>query len=546
LHVTFSHQPLDLGCAKLHWTICAAGGDIGLRYFFEDYALDTDRREIRRGSDVVSVTAQVFDLLVYLIGNRNRVVSKDDLMAAIWDGRIVSDSALTTRLNVVRKVIGDNGEEQRLLKTLPRKGFRFVGAVWEEAQARTPAPVEAPALGHASGRPSIIVLPFTNLSGDLNLDSFAEGITEDLLTELSKLRELILFACGARPDTNSTTRDVREISRTLGATYVLEGSVRAAQSRVRVTGRLIDATTAAQIWGQRYDLDCARGPAFHDETAQAIVSAILPALRHANVQRSRHKQPEQLGVWESYQRGLWHMSTSEAADNKLARSLFQRAVDLDPNFGRGYGAIAFTYTAASSAFSEMSIAESCELAEPLVRKAIALDENDTDARSRLALLALLRGDLEGAIREADLVFSVHENCPDAWGVKGAALVYGGRRQEGRDLIKRYFSLNPHDIARPIRRTQIASSLYIDGGYEEAAHITKQVIRHYPRHPIAYRWLAASLGQLGKADEAQQVLQTLQTISPSSFEMYIRQRPPEYCSVEYAPMLQGLRKAGWKE
>jgi len=240
------------------------------------------------------------------------------------------------------------------------------------------------------------------------------------------------------------------------------------------------------------------------------------------------------------------MSKSEAAENKSARALFQRAVDLDPNFGRGYSAIAFTYTAASSAFSEMSIAESCELAEPLVRRAIALDESDTEARSRLALLALLRGDLESATREADLVLSVHESCPDAWGVKGAALVYAGRREEGREAIKRYFNLNPRDIARPIRRAQIASSLYIDGGYEEAAQIARQIIQHYPRHPIAYRWLAASLGQLGRAGEAQQVLHTLQTISPSSFEMYIRQRPPQYCSIEYAPMLQGLRKAGWKE
>ena len=320
--------------------------------------------------------------------------------------------------------------------------------------------------------------------------------------------------------------------------------MRAARFRTRVTGRLIDAMTAAQIWGQHYDLDC--DPAFHDEIAQAIVSAILPTIGHSDLQRSQHKQPEQLGVWEAYQRGLWHMSKSEAAENKLARSLFQRAVDLDPNFGRGYGAIAFTYTAASSAFSEMSIAESCDLAEPLVRKAIALDENDTDARSRLALLALLRGDLESAIREADLVLSAYQSCPDAWGVKGAALVYAGRREQGREAIKRYFSLNPRDIARPIRRTQIASSLYIDGAYEEAAQIAGQVVRHYPAHPIAYRWLAASLGQLGRAGEAQQVLHTLQTISPSSFEMYIRQRPPQYCSIEYAPMLQGLRKAGWKE
>jgi adenylate cyclase len=520
-----------------------------LRYLFEDYAVDTDSRELRRRSEVVRITAQAFDLLTYLIRNRDRVVSKDDLIVAIWDGRIVSDSALTTRLNVVRTAIGDSGVEQRLVKTLPRKGFRFVGTVREE-RGRNGAPNpfishEAPTLeGHHSGRPSIIVFPFTSLSGDPNRDNFGESITEDLMTELSKLRELVLIAGGPRVIAKSTGCDVREIGREFGARYVLEGSVRTARTRTRVTVRLTDATTAMQIWGQHYDLNST--PAFHDDIAQAIVSAILPEIRHADLRRSQHKQSDQLGAWEAYQRGLWHMSKSEAAENKLARSLFQRAVDLDSNFSRGYSAIAFTYTAASSAFSEMSIAESCELAEPLVRKAIALDESDTDARSRLALIALLRGDLEGAIRETDLVLSVHESCPDAWGVKGAALVYAGRRQEGRDAINRYFSLNPRDIARPIRRTQIASSLYIDGGYEEGAQIARQVIRRYPNHPIAYRWLAASLGQLGRAGEAQQVLQTLQTISPSSFEMYIRQRPPQYCSVEYAPMLQGLRKAGWKE
>jgi TolB-like protein/tetratricopeptide (TPR) repeat protein len=522
-----------------------------MRYLFASYTLDTDRCELRHGANLVPIAPQAFDLLAYLIRNRDRVVGKDELIAAIWNGRIVSDAALTTRLNVVRIAIGDSGQKQRLLKTLPRKGFRFVGSVREErGDPLTPVPAnsqEAPALaGLLTGRPSIIVLPFTNRSGAADLDILGEGITEDVLTELSKLREVILISCRPRLAAQSTAHDQQQIGREFGARYVLEGSVRAAGTRIRITGRLIDATTAAQIWSRHFDLDSTRHSTFHDEITQAIVSAIVPAIRQADLQRARHKRPEQLDVLEAYQRGLWHMSKSDSADNQLARSLFQRAVDLDPNFGRGYAAIAFTYTASSSAFSEMSIAESCEIAEPLVRKAIELDETDAEARSRLALLALLRGDLEGAIREAELVLSVHEGYPDAWGVKGAALVYAGRREAGREAIERYFSLNPNDIARPLRRTQIASALYIDGGYEEAAQTAKQVIRHYPRHPFAYRWLAASLGQLGRVGEAQEALQTLQTISPSSFEMYIRQKPPQFCSAEYAPMLQGLRKAGWKE
>lgn len=357
-----------------------------MRYLFENCSLDADCRELRRGADVVSMAPQAFDLLFYLIRNRDRVVSSDDLIAAIWGGRIVSENAVTTRLNVVRDAIGDNGKEQRLLKTFPRRGFRFVGSVREEC-GHSGAPTrdishDAPALARDfSGRPSIIVLPFDNLSGDPSLNIFGEGFTEDVLTELSKFRELVLIASEPR-SAAFETRDAREIGRALGARYVLDGSVRAAGFRLRVTGRLIDTTATAQIWGQHYDLDRGRDPAFHDELAETVVSAILSAIRNADLKRSLHKSSEQLEVWEAYQRGLWHMSKSDAANNALARSLFQRAVDLEPNFGRGYGAIAFTYTAASSAFSEMPIAESCELAAPLVRKAIALDENDTDARSR--------------------------------------------------------------------------------------------------------------------------------------------------------------------
>ena len=162
-----------------------------LRYLFEDYAFDTDRRELRRGTDAIPVAPQVFDLLDYLIRNRERVVSKDDLINAVWNGRIVSDAALTTRLNAARSAIGDTGERQRLIKTLPRKGFRFVGTVEEPERATvepigsaaldtTPIPLSAPHL-------SIVVLPFANLSDDRGQDHFADGVTESLTTDLSRI-----------------------------------------------------------------------------------------------------------------------------------------------------------------------------------------------------------------------------------------------------------------------------------------------------------------------------------------------------------------------
>jgi DNA-binding winged helix-turn-helix (wHTH) protein len=167
-----------------------------MRYLFEDFALDTDKRELRRGTDTVSVTPQAFDVLLYLIRNRERVVSKDDLISAIWGGRIISDAALATRLNAARTAIGDGGDQQRLIKTLQRKGFRFVGQVVEtDAPDSANSAVQPPALVAApSDKPSIAVLPFENLSGDPEQEYFADGLVDDITTALSRFRALFVIA----------------------------------------------------------------------------------------------------------------------------------------------------------------------------------------------------------------------------------------------------------------------------------------------------------------------------------------------------------------
>jgi TolB-like protein len=209
-----------------------------LRYLFEDYTLDTERRELHRGADAVSITPQVFDLLDYLIRNRERVVSKDDLISAVWNGRIVSDAALTTRLNATRNAIGDSGEEQRLIKTLPRKGFRFVGTVREAQRPASGAVTDTPAQQPKSvlplpERPSIAVLPFQNMSGDPEQEYFADGIVEDIITGLSHIKWLFVIARNSTFIYKAKAVDVKRVARELGVRYVLQGGVRNAGNRVR-------------------------------------------------------------------------------------------------------------------------------------------------------------------------------------------------------------------------------------------------------------------------------------------------------------------------
>ena len=367
--------------------------------FFDDCALDTDRRELRRGADLVRITPQVFDLLEYLIRNRERVVGKDELIGAIWGGRIISESALTTRVNVARSVIGDSGEKQHLIKTLARKGLRFVGTVREEhGPVSLPAPAilsdsSRPTLNF-SGKPSIAVLPFTNMSGDPAHEFYGDGLAEDLSTELSKLSWLLV---AARNSSFAHSVDAGQAGGELGVRYLLQGSVRRLTDRIRITARLIDAVTGAHIWAEHYDRNLAHTIAAHDDLTQAIALAITPAIVHAEQKRVLQKLPESPVAWEAYQRGMWHLSKCDAAENGLARTFFQRAIDLDPNYAPGYGALAWSYMMSASIFSEMTIAEGCMLGEPLVRKAIVLDEDDAEARARLSLASLLKGDIEGAI-----------------------------------------------------------------------------------------------------------------------------------------------------
>jgi TolB-like protein len=533
----------------LHPDSRVSAEDGNMRYLFADYVLDTDRRELRRGADLVAVTPQAFDLLDFLIRHRHRVVSRDELIAAIWRRRVVSDSALTTRINAARTAIGDHARAQKNIKTLPRKGFRFVGRVEQDHGSSPALEADPPTSTHRPNAPadgpSIAVLPFRNLSDDRELAFFAHGMAEDAQTELSSLRWLRVIARHARfvhqddPIGNGQAGGERHVR------YVLEGSVRRAGRRIRVICLLIDATTATLLWGQRFEGDLANAFNVQAEIASAAAAAVATTILHAEQRRAAWKLPVDLDAWEAYQRGMWHMSKCDAVENQSARTFFQRTIELDPTYAPGYGALAWSHMMAASIFSQMTIPEGCALSEPLVRKAIALDQNDTEVRARLALAALLKGDLEDAVAEAEQVLSVDESCAGALGVKGAALVYSGNRQGGRKALQHYLRLSPQDPARPIRLSQVATSLYLDGNYRDAAITARQVVRQYPSHPIAYRWLAASLGQLGRTEEARDALQTLQTISPSSFEMYVRQRP-KYCSIEYAPMLEGLRKAGWRE
>jgi adenylate cyclase len=440
-----------------------------LIFLFEDYAFDTDRRELRHGDVAVSVEPQVFDLLAYLIKNRDRVASKDDLVAAIWGGRIVSESTLATRINAARGAIGDSGAEQRLIKTLARKGLRFVGDVREEAKPEEVAPIGA---GHPAGRkpelelslpdkPSIAVLPFANLSGDPQQDYFSDGITEDIITELSRFSELLVIARNSTFQFKGKAADIRQVGRELGARYVLEGSVRRSGCRIRITAQLIDAMTGANRWAERYDRELHDVFAVQDEVARAIVAILAALVNRAEIDRALLKPP---AVWEAYEyylRGAeaysLHSTRRTPASLYGARRLLEQSLAIDPDYARACAMLSETYVYG--------------YVEPL----------DRDYVNPAAL--------DRALELAEAAVNLDARLPQAHAQLGHVLVFKRRHDAAIAAFERAFALNPNFIDN-----RFAFALSCAGEHTRAIEVLEANIRLDPFQPVIF-----SLGAMGMAN-----------------------------------------------
>jgi len=251
-----------------------------LRFRFWNHELDGELRELTRDGVRIPMQPQVFDLLLFLVESRDRVVSKDDLIAGVWGDRIVSDSALNSRSNAARKAVQDDGKAQRLIRTIPRKGFRFVGdctQVTPVAQAVTVEP-SAPPAASASERPAIAVLAFDNMSNDPDQEYFCDGISEDILTALSKVRWFLVIARNSSFTYKGRSVPIRQIADELRVGYVVDGSVSKEANRVRITAQLNDATTGSHLWAEHYDRELVDVFAVQDEITNAIVAAIEPQI----------------------------------------------------------------------------------------------------------------------------------------------------------------------------------------------------------------------------------------------------------------------------
>jgi TolB-like protein/DNA-binding winged helix-turn-helix (wHTH) protein len=700
-----------------------------LEFHFTGHVLDTDRRELRRGEEPVAVEPQVFDLLVYLIENRGHVVGKGDLIASIWGGRIVSDSTLTSRVNAARKAVGDSGEEQKLIRTIARKGMRFVGevqtradhdklahgrstgearkiaailaadvvgygrlaaadeerilarlralrsdvidptiavhrgrvvkrtgdgliiefrsvvdavrcaleiqgamvecnagvppdkriafrvgvhlgdvveeadgdlmgdgvniaarlegvcepgalclsgAAYEQVRDRMketfvdlgekllknvgrPVRVYGVAMDRGAGaepaapekrfrlalpdKPSIAVLPFQNMSGDPEQEYFSDGISEDIITALSKLRWFFVIARNSSFTYKGKAVHMKQVADELGVGYVLEGSVRKGGDRVRITAQLNDVTTGSHIWAERYDRELADVFQVQDEITEAIVAAIEPQLYAAENFRAQRKPPDSMDAWDLVMRALSHFWRVTRQDNMVAQALLEKAIAIDPGYGQASGVLA-----ASNMFcGHMGWADMTAvtpIAEHAAQAAIRADGEDPWAHLALGLVYLFaQRRFDDSLAELELALRLNPNFSMAQGYFGLAACYGGHWEEGALAANRAIRLSPRDPLLGIHYGVASYAQFLGRNYDEAMRLARQGVRERADFVGAHRVLTAAAGMAGQTEVAAASLRELRRAQPNISLAWISKEMPIKLDAEREHYLEGFRRAG---
>lgn len=517
-----------------------------MQFIFADHVLDTARRELRCGAEPVALEPQVFDLLVYLVQNCERVVSKDDLIASVWGGRSVSDSTLTSRINAARKAVGDNGQSQKLIRTIARKGLRFVGDVQTQAADANGSAVESgessPAALPLPDRPAIAVLPFINMSDDPEQEYFSDGISEDIITALSKLRWFFVIGRNSSYIYKGKAVPLKQIAEELGVRYVVDGSIRKAGDRVRITAQLNDAVTGSQLWAERYDRDIADVFAVQDEITEAIVAAIEPQIYAAENFRAQRKQPDSMDAWDLVMRGLSYFWRVTRQDNVVAQALLEKAISIDPNYGQALGVLATSHTFGAH-MGWVDMAAVAPTAERAAQAALRADSEDPWAHHALGYVYLFARRFDDSLAEFEEALRLNPNSSLSQSYYGVTLAYCGRWEEGALAAARALRLSPRDPFSATYYGVASYSHFVGRNYDEAMRLSREAIRQRADFAGGHRVLTAAAAMAGQLDVAKAALQELRRTQPNISLAWLASEMPMKLDADREHYVEGFRRAG---
>jgi TolB-like protein/Flp pilus assembly protein TadD len=489
-------------------------------YQFANCSLDTARRELRQGNGLVAIEPQVFDVLTFLIEARDRVVSRHDLLDTVWHGRIVSEATISSRLNSARTAIGDSGAKQRLIRTLPRKGVRFVGEVREVADpepepSHHDAPPAAIVWRDGPRLPSIAVLPFTNMSGDPEQDYFADGMAEEIITALSRGSGLFVIARNSSFAYKGRAIDVRQVGQELGVAYVLEGSVRRSRDQLRITGQLVDAASGAYLWSDRFDGDLQNVFELQDRVSESVAAAIEPTLQFAEIGRLGRDRPARLDAYDHLLRAYALLSEFTADSMAAASHCLDHSLAVDPAYAPAMAAAA--YCRAQCHFQGWAQQNDAGRAEAvsLAWRAVELAPNDAQVLW-MAAFSVWNMAPTGRDRARELFgrsLLINPNSAMALTLAGWIETMCGNQDAGREMVARAQRLNPRDPRGWLMSGVMAIAAVIDEDYVEAVRWAERALAQNRRFAVALRVLAVALVRLGEPDRARQAVRELLEIVP---------------------------------
>lgn len=520
-----------------------------MRLGFAGYEMDLRRQELRRHDSLVHVEPQVFDLLLHLVRNRDRVVSKDELLDVVWNGRIVSEAALSSRINAARKAIGDDGERQALIKTVHKRGFRFVGEVEPMAVDDPPEALtsQQEPEAAASSRPSVVVLPFANRSSEPDTDYFSYGLTEDVIRLLARHRWMDVLSRHTAAAFRGREVDAREIGAAFGARYMVHGSVAKHGERVRLGADLVSCESGRLLWSETFEFPLADVLDVQRAMSEQIAAAIEPEMARLEREAAVRRPPVSLGAWDCYQRGLFHLWGFTQPGLEEAETMFRRAIELDPGFARAHGALAYVLLQETVVGDREARAERLEEALQASRNAVQLDDQDCMNLCVLGRVRAFRHDYEEAIALLEEAVALNPSFAQAHFALGCTKVWSGRAREGIGHVERATQLSPRDPhLSSFHATRALAHIHL-GELAEAVESARRATRVPNAKAWPHMMLVASLGLMGREEEARRALDGLRAKEPD-FTLAKAEADFFFCADQglVARCLDGLRRAGLAE
>lgn len=528
---------------------CAAPGrstGIAMRYVFDFFEIDTARYELRRDGTPLAVEPLVFDLLLFLARNPGRILTRDEIVDRVWQGRVVSDATVSSCVKSARRALGDTGDSQTYIRTIRGRGFEFAAAVatTDDAAAipRAQATVETTRVGAriaaADAKPMLAVLPFANLSAEMD-EYFADGLTEDIITNLARFRDLRVIAGASTFQFKGRQVDPAEICTRMNAAYLVQGSVRRAAGRVRIAAQLIEGATGVQLWGERYDREMGDIFELQDEVTRTIAATLGVKTQDAALQRALTKNTFELDAYDCLLRARRYTWMLNAEMHAEARDLLEKAVELDPLSADAHALLANVYLGEHR--FEMNPRPN-PIGRALVHALAAtrLDPQNAYARCWLAIVHFFRFENDKFEAEAQLALNLNPNDPETLADVGHYLAFMGEFERGAELSRRAQQLNP--LHPGWYHFSFARLHYSRRDYAETiADIQRVALPHfYWTHLLT----AAAQGQLDRP-EAGESLARIHAIKPN-FSARAELKKWNAAPDDLDHILAGLRKAGLRE